>query len=89
MLADVAVHSAFKIQAHKMFLDTNYNSVGNVLRNIYENFTECAMKYYRYMNSMQHTKQPHTSLLIGMLTPRDAVTKDDAKFSPPQRRFEA
>ncbi|KAI4287710.1 MAG: hypothetical protein L6R35_003030 [Caloplaca aegaea] len=61
------IEDAFKIQAHKMFLDTNYNSVGNVLRNIYENFTECAMKYYRYMNSMQHTKQPHTSLLIETL----------------------
>ncbi|KAI4133400.1 MAG: hypothetical protein LQ341_006169, partial [Variospora aurantia] len=59
--------NAFKIQAHKMFLDTNFNSVGNVLRNIYENFTECAMKYYRYVISMQHTKQPHTSLLIETL----------------------
>ncbi|KAL8651782.1 MAG: hypothetical protein Q9210_003066 [Variospora velana] len=59
--------NAFKIQAHKMFLDTNFNSVGNVLRNIYQNFTECAMKYYRYVNSMQPANQPHTLLLIETL----------------------
>lgn len=67
MLADI--YSAFKIQAHKMFLDTNFNSMGSVLRNMYQNFTESAMKYYRYVNSMRRAKQPHTSLLIGVLIP--------------------
>ena len=59
--------SAFKIQTHRMFLDTNFNSVGRVMSNIYQNFVEAGMKYYRYAKSLRSDQQPHTSLLIGML----------------------
>ncbi|KAL9009882.1 MAG: hypothetical protein Q9173_005129 [Seirophora scorigena] len=58
MLADI--HSAFKIQAHKMFLDTNFNSVGSVLQNMYQNFTESAMKLaltaFEWVLSRKQTK---------------------------------
>ncbi|KAL8831586.1 MAG: hypothetical protein Q9170_005227 [Blastenia crenularia] len=56
--------NAFKIQTHKMFLDTNFGSITNVLNNIYQNFYEASMKYYRYIKSLQHGQQPHDALLI-------------------------
>lgn len=56
--------SAFKIQTHKMFLDTNFNSPINVISNIYQNFLEAAMKYYRYVKLMPYKQQPHESLLV-------------------------
>ncbi|KAL8717849.1 MAG: hypothetical protein Q9181_008274 [Wetmoreana brouardii] len=56
--------SAFKIQTNKMFLDTNFNSVSNVISNVYQNFLEAAMKYYRYVKSLPRDKQPHAALLI-------------------------
>lgn len=59
--------SAFKIQTHKMFLDTNFNSPNTVLSSIYQNFVEAAMKYYRYAKCMQNDKQPHLDLLKGKL----------------------
>ncbi|KAK4695849.1 telomerase reverse transcriptase, partial [Lecanoromycetidae sp. Uapishka_2] len=55
--------NAFKIQTHKMFLDTNFNSANTVLSTIYQNFAEAAMKYYRYAKCMQSAKQPHLDLL--------------------------
>ncbi|KAL8655691.1 MAG: hypothetical protein Q9226_002939 [Calogaya cf. arnoldii] len=69
--------SAFKIQTHRMFLDTNFNSVSSVLSNIYQNFVEAGMKYYRYAKSMQPEQQPHTTLLIGM-SPREAWSQPAA-----------
>ena len=57
--------NAFKIQSHKMFLDTNLNSPNTVLSTIYQNFTEVAMKYYRYAKSMPTCKHPSSDLLIG------------------------
>ncbi|KAL8811749.1 MAG: hypothetical protein Q9200_001548 [Gallowayella weberi] len=58
------VLNAFKIQTHKMFLDTNLNSLSNAISNIYQNFMETAMKYYRYVKSMRPENQPHAALLI-------------------------
>ncbi|KAL8680445.1 MAG: hypothetical protein Q9186_003343 [Xanthomendoza sp. 1 TL-2023] len=56
--------NAFKIQTHKMFLDTNFNSLSNAISNIYQNFVEAGMKYYRYVKSMRAGNQPHSALLI-------------------------
>ncbi|KAI4192461.1 MAG: hypothetical protein LQ346_004300 [Caloplaca aetnensis] len=50
-----------------MFLDTDFNSIKSVLNNIYQNFAESAMKYYRYVKSMQVGKQPRAALLIETL----------------------
>lgn len=50
-----------------MFLDTNFNSVSSVMSNIYQNFVEAGMKYYRYAKSLRCEQQPHTTLMIGML----------------------
>ncbi|KAL6716246.1 Telomerase reverse transcriptase [Lecanora helva] len=60
--------SAFKIQAHRMFLDSNFNSLNTVLSTIYQNFAETSMKYYRYMKCMGHNGQPHLGLLIGTIS---------------------
>lgn len=68
-MARANLHSAFKIQTHKMFLDSDINSLSSVLNNIYQNFAESAMKYYRYVKSMQVGKQPRAALLIGVLVP--------------------
>ncbi len=62
--------SALKNLTHKMFLDTNFNSLSTVLSTIYKNFLESAMKYYRYAKCMtagMHAKHPHASLLIGTI----------------------
>ncbi|CAD6591538.1 MAG: hypothetical protein ASARMPREDX12_005212 [Alectoria sarmentosa] len=56
--------NALKIQMHKMFLDTSFNSPVTVLSTIYQNFVEVAMKYYRYAKCMQGGKHPHLDLLI-------------------------
>ena len=58
-------YSAFKIQTHKMFLDTSFNSRLTVLSTIYQNFIEVAMKYCRYAKCMGGGKHPHSGLLIG------------------------
>lgn len=57
--------SSFKIQTHKMFFDTHFNSIATVLSTIYKNFVESAMKYYRYAKCMAAGARPHASLLIG------------------------
>ncbi|KAL9002382.1 MAG: hypothetical protein Q9188_004681 [Gyalolechia gomerana] len=54
-----------------MFLDRNLNSAINVTSNIYQNFLEAAMKYYRYVKLMPYGQQPHKSLLIE--TMRDLI----------------
>ncbi|KAL9603334.1 MAG: hypothetical protein Q9219_001196 [cf. Caloplaca sp. 3 TL-2023] len=59
--------NALKIQSHKMFLDTSFNSTIEVMKNIYQNFFECAMKYYRYVKSMGRSQEPHKALLIGTI----------------------
>lgn len=59
--------NALKIQTHKMFLDTSFNSPGTVLSTIYQNFVEAAMKYYRYAKCMGGEKHPHLDLLIGTI----------------------
>ena len=61
--------NAFKIQTHKMFLDTNLNARSTVLSTIYQNFAETAMKCYRYTKSMPKHKQPSSQLVIGELPP--------------------
>lgn len=67
-----------------MFLDTNFNSVGRVMSNIYQNFVEAGMKYYRYAKSLRSDQQPHTSVLIGMLaqSPRVFGAKGDDLQEP-------
>ena len=57
--------SALKIQTHKMFLDTSFNSPSTVLSTVYQNFVEAAMKYYRYAKCMAGRNHPHPDLLIG------------------------
>ena len=57
--------SALKIQTHKMFLDTSFNSPSTVLSTVYQNFVEVAMKYYRYAKCMTEGNHPHSDLLIG------------------------
>lgn len=64
-LTSADVSSALKIQIHKMFLDTNFNSPKTVLSTIYQNFIEAAMKYYRYVKSMVDSQQPHLAILTG------------------------
>lgn len=77
------MQSTFKIQTHKMFLDTDFNSIKSVLNNIYQNFAESAMKYYRYVKSMQVGKQPRAALLIGMLVDFGVVhVTSDADLDP-------
>lgn len=44
---------SFKIQSHAMFLDTDFNSVSTVLKNLYHALIECAMKFHRYVRSLQ------------------------------------
>lgn len=69
------MNSAFKIQTHKMFLDTTFNSLGTVLSTIYQNFVESAMKYYRNAKCMAAGgMHPHASLLIGTSFPETRVS---------------
>ena len=58
-------YSALKLQTHKMFFDTSFNSHLTVLSTINQNFVEAAMKYYRYAKCMGGAKHPHADLLIG------------------------
>lgn len=68
------MNSALKIQTHKMFLDTTFNSLSTVLSTIYQNFMESAMKYYRYAKCMgAGGMHPHASLLIGTSFPDTCV----------------
>ncbi|KAI9787925.1 MAG: hypothetical protein M1816_007325 [Peltula sp. TS41687] len=80
--------NAFKIQAHAMFLDTNFNSTITVLTNIYENFIESAMKFYRYARSLPSAKQPRAAILIktieDLIELAFALTKSKSK----QDKFE-
>ncbi|KAI9674434.1 MAG: hypothetical protein M1817_001772 [Caeruleum heppii] len=46
------VLDSFKIQAHAMFFDTDFNSTRDVLSNIYQAFVETAMKFYSYAKCM-------------------------------------
>lgn len=57
--------NAFKIQTHKMFLDTSFNSASTVLSSLYQNFAETAMKCYRYAKSMPTSNRPSSGLVIG------------------------
>ena len=63
--------SAFKIQTHRMFLDTNFNSPRSALSNIYQNFMEAAMKFYRYAKCIASSTLPHAGLLEGKNLTRD------------------
>ena len=63
------VQQSFKIQSQKMLLDTSFNCARTVLLTIYENFSETAMKYYRYGKSMANCSQPHLKLAIGESLP--------------------
>lgn len=47
-----------------MFLDTTFNSTIRVLTNIYENFIESAMRFYRYAKCLPASKQPRVTILI-------------------------
>ena len=60
--------NSFKIQNHRMLVDTNFNSTAAVLSTIYQNFLEAAMKFFRYIKGMASTAQPHLELLIGTLS---------------------
>ena len=66
---NIATTSAFKIQTHKLFLDTTFNSMHTVLSTIYQNFLEAAMKYYRYGRCMAKDSNPSATLLIRKLNP--------------------
>lgn len=61
--------NAFKIQTHKMLLDTTFNRPSRVLQTMYENFFEVGMKFFRYIKGMVKAAQPHVELLVGRLCP--------------------
>jgi telomerase reverse transcriptase len=58
------VLNAFKIQAHAMFLDTSFNSLATVFSNLYDSFTETAMKMWTYAKCFPSVKRPGASLVI-------------------------
>ena len=60
--------TSFKMQCHKMLVDTSYNSLMTVLCAIYQNFTATAMKIYRYSKCMLGPTRPHLDLTIGEST---------------------
>ena len=57
--------NALKLQTHQMLVDTSFNSIATVLTTVYQNFIEAAMKFSRYIKSMENKAQPHLALLIG------------------------
>ncbi|KAL8822756.1 MAG: hypothetical protein Q9191_006514 [Dirinaria sp. TL-2023a] len=59
--------NAFKIQTHRMFLDTTFNSRQTVLATVYKNFYETAMKFYRYQKCMRAAASPHATLLVNTI----------------------
>lgn len=59
----INVFSAFKIQTHRMFCDTTFNSLNTVLATIYQNFLESAMKFYRYERCISAVSAPTAALL--------------------------
>lgn len=40
-----------------MYFDTEYNSIDTVVKNIFHAFVEAAMKFHRYVKSLQHSKR--------------------------------
>jgi telomerase reverse transcriptase len=56
--------SAFKFQAHAMFFDTDFNDLQTVLKNIYHNFIEAAMKFHRSVKALSSNRRPSQNLLI-------------------------
>ena len=60
----INMFSAFRIQTHRMFCDTTFNSLNTVLSTIYQNFLESAMKFYRYGRCISIVSTPKAVLLI-------------------------
>ncbi|KAG8525371.1 uncharacterized protein KY384_009015 [Bacidia gigantensis] len=56
---------SLKRQTLKMLMDTDFNTPWTVLSTIYGNFTETAMKFYRYSKSMTGGFQLTSELAIG------------------------
>ncbi|KAE8444198.1 hypothetical protein EG329_000795 [Mollisiaceae sp. DMI_Dod_QoI] len=56
--------NTFKIQAHAMFLDTAFNSLKTVLKNVHSSFIESATKMWTYAKCLPAGKQPGLKLLI-------------------------
>ncbi|TVY37321.1 Telomerase reverse transcriptase, partial [Lachnellula occidentalis] len=52
-----------KILTHAMFLDTSYNALPTVLRNIHSAFVETATKTWTYIRLLPAGKRPRTALL--------------------------
>ncbi|KAI9836504.1 MAG: hypothetical protein M1838_005015 [Thelocarpon superellum] len=57
------VLNSFKIQTSAMLLDMTLNSASTVLRNVFEIFFECAMKFYQYVKGLAPAKQPRAQFL--------------------------
>ena len=80
-----------KIQMHPMLLDTLLNSQATVAGNLFENFTETAMKMHRYISSLSRGKRPRAPMIIqaitgvlraaGGLTKRERPTKLVSDYS--------
>ena len=58
---------AFKIQTHKMLLDTTFNRPARVLQTVYESLIEVGMKFFRYIKGMAKGARPQMELLVGKL----------------------
>ncbi|KAL5345486.1 Telomerase reverse transcriptase [Pseudogymnoascus australis] len=58
------VLNSFKIQCHAMFMDTTFNSLTVVARNIFESFVESANKMCAYSRCLPTQKQPSANITI-------------------------
>ena len=47
-----------------MFLDADFNSLPTVLKNLYHAFIECAMKFHRYVRSLQRGRRKIAGTLM-------------------------
>ena len=56
---------SFKVQSLRMLMDTNFNKPTTVLCTIYQNFSETAMKFFRYSKCMVHSGRPPFPLAVG------------------------
>lgn len=60
--------TSFKLQMHSALLDKSLNPKAQVLRSLFEGFTESGMKMHRYRNSMPAAKRPSQILLVKLCT---------------------
>ncbi|EAW11871.1 telomerase reverse transcriptase [Aspergillus clavatus NRRL 1] len=59
--------SAFKLQMHPMYLDTQHNSLSAVLSNLYASFVTAAMKMYQYMKALPRRAHPTAEVMARVI----------------------